>query len=70
MCDIFDLGKLLSQNKNEEEKAQDDAAAQGLVIGGTFAGFFNPETGERLILDDEEEAEVLNFPHHPDDEGR
>ena len=66
--DILDLGKLLSQKKEERRKALDDAASQGLVLGGPFEGFFNTETGERLIIDDEEEAEILEFPRHQDDE--
>ena len=74
MCDIIDLGKLLSQNESEEENnnAQDDSALPEFLQGGIEEGegFFltNCETGKRARLTDlfeieeVEEAVILDFP--------
>lgn len=73
MCDVIDLGKLLSQNKNEEKNnnTQDDAALPEFLQGGIIEGeewfLTNTETGKRarFISADEieevEEAKVLDF---------
>ena len=72
MCDIIDLGKLLSQNEKEEEvKAQDDATLPEFLQGGISdeEPFFlvNTETGKRARLvdlfeiEEVEEATILDF---------
>ena len=62
MCDIIDLDAC---RQKEQEKNQDDAASLGFIQGGEFSGFFNVETGERLLWGDEDEAKILDFSSSP-----
>jgi hypothetical protein len=76
MCDIIDLGKLLSQKKNEEKnKAQGDATLPEFLQGGVDEEPFflvNKETGKRARLvdlfeiEEVEEAVILDF-NKPED---
>lgn len=75
MCDIFDLGKLLSQNEKEEENnnTQDDAALPEFLQGGIESSedcnwfLTNLETGKRarfidaFEIEEVEEATILDF---------
>lgn len=71
MCDIIDLGKLLSQNKEEKNNnTQDDTTLPEFLQGGIDGEEWfltSCETGRRVrfISDDEieevEEAKILDF---------
>lgn len=64
--EILDLAKF----RRQEEKRRNDLPGDSDIpveyyqgIGPEpFAGFFSTETGERLVLDGDEEATVLDFP--------
>ena len=76
MCDIFDLGKLLSQNEKEEKNnnnTQDDTALPEFLQGGISSEdcewfLTNCETGKRarftdtFEIEEVEEATILDFP--------
>ena len=66
MDDILDLAKFRRQEENRRNGLPEDSDIQVThyqnIGPDAFAGFFNTETGERLVLDGDEEARVLEFP--------
>ena len=64
--EILDLAKFRRQEEKRRNGLPGDSDIPVEYYQGIgpneFSGFFSTETGERLVLDGDEEARVLEFP--------